>query len=49
MRHVLKRAHNPDGTMLEAIPSMAGVHLSGVIRGVLPPGVDKGHTLDGYD
>ena len=49
MRLAFKRAHNPDGTMLEAIPSMAGDHLSGVIHGVLPPGVDEGHPSKGYD
>ena len=27
---------------------MAGVHLSGVICGVLPPGVDEGQSSKGY-
>ena len=30
------------------IPWRAGIHLSGVIRGVLPTGVDEGQLSNGY-
>ena len=47
MRLAFKGAHTPDGTILEAIPSMAGSHLSGVIRRILPLGVDEGQSPKG--
>ena len=43
-----RRAQNPNGTILKAILSMAGVHLSGVTRGVLPLGEDEGQPSKGY-
>ena len=49
MSLAFKCALNPNRTILEALPSMAGVHLSGVIHGLLPPEVDEGQPLKGFD